>query len=467
MGAPVRGVLGNVLRPGRGGTGEARGCARWSNGPAMSELDAQVAGDVSETSQGGDVQLALIVGAARSGTTLLRLLLDHHPEIGCPPEAGIPSLIEHLGRVWWTVVCEEPTPREEGFSGLPETAKEHIRQTLRGPVRHYCAPNGKRLYCDKSLDSVHHLELVRELFPDVRCVLLFRHVMDTVASGVEASTWGFQAYGYTPFVQASPENFVAALANYWVGHVDAALRWEQAHPELCHRVRYEDLVRHPERTIQGICQFLGVAADLSVLERTFGRARTAVGPGDHKVMYTSSVHARSIGRGKRVPVSLIPPPLLEVVNRQLEELGYEALTRAWNSEPVEGRAAAEADEWSRRLVELMRGVSVPPDGDGADIGSFAVVAQDRDELRWVVDPEAAEVRQGDGDVESVVTGTAEDLVLMISREENPGVLLRSGRIRLLLTRDDAPPVVVARTMTRVLEVLSSTLPAAKSAERAA
>jgi hypothetical protein len=33
-------------------------------------------------------RLAVIVGAARSGTTLLRLILDSHPEIGCPPEAG-------------------------------------------------------------------------------------------------------------------------------------------------------------------------------------------------------------------------------------------------------------------------------------------------------------------------------------------------------------------------------------------
>ncbi len=51
--------------------------------------------------------------------------------------------------------------------------------------------------------------------------------MDTVASGIEASPWGFQAYGYAPYVQASPHNSVAALANYWLAHVTAAIEWEE------------------------------------------------------------------------------------------------------------------------------------------------------------------------------------------------------------------------------------------------
>jgi len=44
--------------------------------------------------------LVVVVGATRSGTTLLRLLLDSHPEIGARAEAGIPNLISNLCRVW-------------------------------------------------------------------------------------------------------------------------------------------------------------------------------------------------------------------------------------------------------------------------------------------------------------------------------------------------------------------------------
>jgi protein-tyrosine sulfotransferase len=396
-------------------------------------------------------QLSLIVGAARSGTTLLRVLLDAHPEIGCPGEAGIPSLIQDLGRVWWTIGCDRNSAGE-GFAELSDLAKTEIRRAVLAPMSDYCGREGKRIYCDKSLDSVDHLELVRELFPDARYVLLFRHVMDTVASGLEASPWGFQAYGYAPFVQASPGNLVVALANYWLTHVDKALRWQEDHPELCQRVRYEDLVRAPRETIVGILEFLGVGIDLSVLDKAFERARNTMGPGDHKVGYTSSVHASSIGHGKRVPVSLIPPPQLEAVNAKLSVLGYEELGPAWNAEP-RLRGADAGSVWGERLAELMGGLQIAALSNGDGPGSFAVVAEDHAELRWVVEPLTGELRQGDGEVESVVTGTAEDLALMIAEQENLGVLLRSGRVRHLTARDGVPPDEVARTISGVLDLL--------------
>jgi protein-tyrosine sulfotransferase len=425
------------------------------------------------------LKLALIVGAARTGTTLLRLLLDAHPEIGCPAEAGIPALIENLGRVWWTVnavggrvspstdrpadATETPdnavtNPGDAGvslFRGLPGVAHQAITEAVLAPMAHYCAPIGKRIYCDKSLDSVQHLEVVRTLFPEVRCILLFRHVMDTVASGIEASPWGFQGYGYAPFIQRSSENFVAALVSYWLAHVDATLRWEQAHPELCHRVRYEELVMEPAKTLAQIFEFLEVAGDLSVLARAFerGRGRAAVGPGDYKVTYTSEVHGASIGRGKRVPVWMIPPPMLDAVNESLATLGYSPLDRTWNAEPrIEEPDHADAG-WSTRLAALMRQVKVPRSTNGSPAGSFAVVAEDNPDLRWVIEPSRGEIRQGDGEVDSVVIGTTEDLSLMIADEENLGVLLRSGRIRHVTAREDVPSAEVAETMRSVVELL--------------
>ncbi|MGI8863842.1 MAG: sulfotransferase family protein [Solirubrobacteraceae bacterium] len=284
-----------------------------------------------------DVELAVLVGAARSGTTLLRLLLDSHPEIGSPAEAGLPGLMAHMAGVWVTIDAdltsgsgpEPPTARhrtepdgrivvadaveddaaaaarEAWLDRLPADAHAWIRSAMARAMSRYCARAGKRLYVDKSLDSVHHLPLVHRLFPEARYVLLFRHVMDTVASGIEASPWGFQAYGYTPFVQRSPENFVAALVNYWLTHVDGALRWQEEHPGLCHGVRYEDLVTDPLTVVAEIFSFLGVEHDAGVLNRAFDHARGAKGPGDYKVTFTSQVDPGSIGHGKRVPVDMV------------------------------------------------------------------------------------------------------------------------------------------------------------------
>jgi protein-tyrosine sulfotransferase len=397
-------------------------------------------------------ELALIVGAARSGTTLLRFILDAHPEIGCPAEVGIPSLIQALGRVWWTIDGGEQDGKS--LANLPAVAKAAIRAATLAPMSHYGTRWGKRLYCDKSLDSVHHLGDVHELFPKARYVLLFRHMMDTIASGLEASPFGFRAYGYLPFVQRSPDNLVAALANYWLAHVDAALEWEKEHPELCRRLRYEDLVHAPDESAAAVFEFLGVANDSSVLERAFEKSRVAVGPGDYKITFTSGVDASSIGRGKTVPVSMLPPPLLEAANEKLDELGYEPLGAAWNAEPAVGSFGAHRSLWAARLDAAMREASfeAASTGDSA-IGTFAIVATDSEELRWVVDARDGEVRQGDGDVDLVVTGTAEALVLMLSREENVGVLLRSGRIRHLTGREDVAPGEVARVMNRILDLL--------------
>lgn len=408
------------------------------------------------------VRLALIVGAPRSGTTLTRVMLDAHPEIGCPSEAGLPALMAHLAKVWWTVNAEQAPAEMQGDPGarvevgephsprleaspkahvdkskgqdapdlplaMPERAREWIVRTVEEPMAEYCAREGSAIYCDKSLDSVFHLSLVYELFPDARILLLFRHVMDTVVSGIEASPWGFNAYGYAPYVQAWPGNTVAALASYWLDHVEAALSWEKQHPECCHRVRYEDLVRQPEKTVAEIERFVGVSEDLSILRRAFS-GEPARGPGDYKVDYTTQVHAAAIGRGKRAPVSLLPPSLLKALNEKLEALGYDVLDHRWNmtERAVDGEGRGM---WAQRLTELMGGIRI---AHASDVGSFAVVAEDHQALRWVVDPLTGTVQQGDGEVTGVVIGTAADLVLMLTGEENLGVLLRSGRVRHLV-----------------------------------
>ena len=94
----------------------------------------------------------------------------------------------------------------------------------------------------------------------------------------------------------------------------------------------------------------------------------------------------------------------------------------------------------------------PPAGSVARV--FAVVAEDHHELRWIVDCEAGTLIQGDGDVDAVITGTTEDIVLMLTDQENLGGLLRAGRIRHLVVDEqaDAPPdpVASARRIAAIL-----------------
>ena len=388
--------------------------------------------------------------------------MDAHPDVGASAEAGLPALMTHLARVWATVnvdaapgdleqdpgAVDAPTNiqqlheaapgKGDGLTEvrtirrLPPDARLWIANTVQEVMRSYCQPRQKRIYCDKSLDSIHHLQTVAELWPQAKVILIFRHVMDTIASGLEASPWGFDAYGYGPYVQAMPGNTVAALATYWADHVMKALEWEKQFPNQCHRVRYEDLVLEPVPTVLALERFLGVEDDTSILDRAF-RRDAPQGPGDYKFEYTLNIHRDSLGRGKRIPIGMIPPALLEVVNRNLGELGYGALDHAWNAGEREVDGGGRG-LWATLLARLMDPAQIE-DRD-ATLGPFAVVAEDHHELRWVVEPEHAIVRRGEGEVDAVLTGTAEDLVLALTGEENLGVLFRNGRLRHVVADAD-------------------------------
>jgi hypothetical protein len=260
--------------------------------------------------------------------------------------------------------------------------------------------------------------------------------MDTIASGIEASPWGFSAFGYAPFVHASPDNTVLALARYWEMQVALALDWQQKMPEACIQLRYEDLVRTPESALSRIFAFLDVDDDPTVLTHAFASFNPASGPGDYKLAFTNAVTSASIGRGKQVPVALIPDALRDRLNELLAQAGYVALTDSWNAEP---RTDTTVEHQARNELLRLMGSS-PARPWHCAVETIAIVADDDPELRWIVQPHDGSVYQGDGEVDVVLTGAAHDIVRMIKGSENPGVLLRAGKIRYVRSGQDHAPL---------------------------
>src|SRR6202035_47914 len=86
---------------------------------------------------------------------------------------------------------------------------------------------------------------------------------------------------------------------------------------------------------------------------------------------------------------------------------------------------------------------------------FAILADDDPRLRWIVDPAAREIREGDGEVDFGLTGTAASLVSLLTAQTNPAALLRSGRIRHIAAPDGSSRDVVenVRWALRVLRPL--------------
>jgi len=203
-------------------------------------------------------QPVFILTASRSGSTLLRLILDTHPAFSCPPGTGVAAACGQLGRVMGVLDgLFRPGPPGEGSITL--TAAASIRGVLSAHFGRYVAMRGKRRWCDKSLDNVLLGDLLAQVWPDAQFICLSRHCMDVIASCIEACPWGLSGFGLDPYVAQHPGNSIAAVGTYWLSTMRSMIAFAEKYPGRCHQVRYEDLVTDPEATVERLFSFLGVA----------------------------------------------------------------------------------------------------------------------------------------------------------------------------------------------------------------
>lgn len=268
----------------------------------------------------------------RSGSTLLRFLLDAHPDLACPPETNLPVLCVQLATVW-SLIEGAPLSANRGDEPpeVPEAAIVGVRETMDRMVGSYLARRGKKRYCDKSLGTAQYAPLLARVYPQARFVCVYRHPMDVIASGAEACPWGLNGYGFEPYIAATPGNVVMALANFWADNVSATLAAEERFPDQCFRLRYEDLVADPEAVTAELFAFLGVRPAPGISQVCFSGERERFGPADYKIWYTSGISSESVGRGWSVPSGMIAPPLLGMINELAGKLGYLAVDGGWGT----------------------------------------------------------------------------------------------------------------------------------------
>jgi protein-tyrosine sulfotransferase len=269
---------------------------------------------------------------ARSGSTLLRFLLDAHPELACPPETSLPALCGQLAVVW-SLIEGAPLSANRGDAPpqVPDAAIAGIRRMLDEMTGGYLARRGKKRFCDKSLGSALTADLLLRIYPEARFVCLYRHPMDMIRSGLDACPWGLNGYGFEAYAGSSPGNAVLALARYWLDHATAIATVEEQYPDQCHRLRYEDLVTGPEEVAAGLCDFLGAGPAPGITKYCFTGEREQFGPADYKIWATSAITGDSVGSGESVPVGLIPPPIVAAINELADRLDYLPIDEDWGT----------------------------------------------------------------------------------------------------------------------------------------
>jgi hypothetical protein len=312
--------------------------AEMTGGPGAFAEDAVAAAAVreglplAEDGAGSFADPVFVLCNGRSGSTLLRFVLDAHPDLACPPETDLPGLCAHLATVW-SLIEGAPLAANRGDEPpeIPDAAIAGVRDTVDRMVGSYLARRGKKRYCDKSLGAARYAPLLLRVYPGARFICLYRHPMDVIASGAEACPWGLSGYGFDPYIAATPGNMVMALASFWTDNVQTTLAAEEQFADACFRLRYEDLVADPETAAARLFDFLGVAAAPGVTDACFSAERERFGPADHKIWYTSRIGTDSVGRGWSVPAAMIAPPLLTAINDLAGKLGYLAVDDNWGT----------------------------------------------------------------------------------------------------------------------------------------
>jgi protein-tyrosine sulfotransferase len=420
---------------------------------------------------------------SRSGSTLLRFLLDAHPELACPPETSLPALCGQLAVVW-SLIEGAPLSANRGDAPpeVPDAAIAGIRRMMDELTGGYLARRGKQRFCDKSLGSAQSAGLLLRIYPQARFVCLYRHPMDMIRSGLDACPWGLSGYGFDQYAGSSPGNAVLALARYWLDHATEIAAFEDQHPDRCHRVRYEDLVTAPEEVAASLFGFLGAAPAPGITESCFTGERERFGPADYKIWATSAITGDSVGRGESVPAGLIPPPITAAVNELAGKLGYLPIDQEWGTP---GRPADPRVPGTAKIPAVLAASSEPPAGAAglleeslrarlADISDrftsrwstgladkFLVAcrtpAAGGSEFQWVVDlaartvtredPEAADAGPADADPDDVgwtMLGSPEAWQAVLAGQVNLHVALRRSDLRYGSAGDDSPVAAESR-----------------------
>jgi hypothetical protein len=276
---------------------------------------------------------------ARSGSTLLRWMVDAHPEISCPGETDVAAVLESYVRS--AAALHGPAPDAAALEGG--------RRVVDGLMEEHLAAVGKARWCDKSLSNVAHLDRLAAAWPDARFVLLHRHCMDVVLSALEASEWGLDTYGFGSYAQMSPTNPVIALVGYWVERTATMLAFEERFPDRCLRLRYEDLVTRTDASMAALWPFVGVSPAGGIARAAFAAGHPAHAPADYKIWHTGAVHHESVGRGARVPPARVGGPVRVAMNELLGRLGYRPVSDDWGSG---GAGPSRGDRAEGTVVEL-------------------------------------------------------------------------------------------------------------------
>ena len=192
-----------------------------------------------------------LVGAERSGTTVLRLMLDYHPEISwrnefeysvdlMPENDGWPALSHYYDWLETHRIFQASTLKIKTELSYPELINDFLAQ--------HRDRSGKSIVGA----TVHrHFDRLLRIWPDARFIHIMRDGRDVARSNIGMGWAG----------------------NMWTGvdnWIESEALWAQLEPKLPAdqqiNVTYEALITNPEQELTRICEFLGLSYSPAMMD---------------------------------------------------------------------------------------------------------------------------------------------------------------------------------------------------------
>ncbi|MGE4143254.1 MAG: sulfotransferase, partial [Planctomycetota bacterium] len=285
--------------------------------PAAAPSHVRQPDPAAEPSHVRGPDVAFLLSAPRSGSTLLRLILAGHPALHCGPEL---NLLHHetlgdwrrarLARFGAASGVVEGLLRELRIPAAAFDPCEPIRLTYRR-LRDAVAPG---LLVDKTPSYTKGLGLLLRaegLFARPRYVHLVRHPLAVIDSFVRQ-----RFHVLIPQEGLDPH---AAAERVWAERNRNVLALRaRIGPARVHCLRFEDLVRDPRATLAPLCAFLGVDLHEALFE-PFAPGRGAGGPGDYGVLDRDALDPSLAEAWRRV---VVPRDLAPDTWSLAERFGY-------------------------------------------------------------------------------------------------------------------------------------------------
>jgi hypothetical protein len=227
-----------------------------------------------------DPPAPFIVGVGRSGTTLLRMMLDAHPQLAIPPETHFVPRLIGAAEAWRVTperlldaVVNDPHRRwgdfgigeQEYLERLREIPRVNQADPVRAFFRLYAEKAGKPRWGDKTPGYLTRMRRIKRTLPEARFIHVIRDGRDVALSWNRRLA---QREGKEPIP-------VERLAQRWRRQITGAREDASAIGDYL-EIHYEHLVLDTEPTLRRVAEFIEVPWDpamMSYHERAEQRLR--------------------------------------------------------------------------------------------------------------------------------------------------------------------------------------------------